>query len=150
MTYTFLKNTKGKWFLQENYYLLNTKKRRGYKKRCHFLLDLNQILDKDIDLKIGYKELHTTNKKSNNLCIDNSLSNSGYYFRGIKSNFGIHAIRNNLFRVSKQNDQRKIFHQEYIYLVNKNFMISVTSLKTFKKDRFLGVKISSYIRKLCN
>lgn len=150
MTYTFLKNTKGKWFLQENYYLLSNKKRRGYKKSCNFLLDLSEILDKDIDLRTCDKELHAINKKSNHLCIDNSLSNSDYYFRGIKSNFGIHAIRNNFFRISKQNHQRKIFHEEYIYLVNKNFMISVTSLKAFKKNSFLGVKISSYIRKLRN
>lgn len=150
MTHPLLNNITGKWFLQENYYLLDSKKQRGYKKKYHFLLDLNRILDRDLNLRISNKELYKANEKSNHLYIDNSLYKPDYYFKGIKSSFSIYNIKHNFFRISKQNHQQKVFYEEYIYLVNKNFMISITSLKAFKKNYFLGVKISSYIRQLRN
>nr|YP_010851008.1 hypothetical protein Ycf58 [Aphanocladia stichidiosa]WGH14008.1 hypothetical protein Ycf58 [Aphanocladia stichidiosa] len=128
--YPFLENIKGNWFLQENFYFTKNKKHKKCKEKISFLKKLKKV------------NIFKTDKK-------NILNINNYYIENINNStylFNIKATKNHLIVIKEFNNQKKIRHQEFIYIISNNFMISLTIIKNLSRNHYIGLKISSYIR----
>nr|YP_009393294.1 hypothetical protein [Symphyocladiella dendroidea]ARW61856.1 hypothetical protein [Symphyocladiella dendroidea] len=117
----FLNQINGDWCLQENFYLLFYKQQKQYKERVSFLKNPPD------------SKFHIFN-----FLIKNVNSH--------KSLFKLEKVTTNGITIIGINRNRQVNYKEYIYLINNNFMISLIIIKNLHKKKYLGVKISSYIR----
>lgn len=131
----------GKWFAQNNIYLLNTKKRASY------LRELNIIITKT------HGENSISSQKTNNIAmnINNiSLSKALKFYTTNNSNrttpTTFKQIDNNLIKVNYATINNKYYYEEYMYLVNRNLIFSIGILKNKYKYSYSGVIITSYIK----
>nr|YP_010618678.1 hypothetical protein PN024_pgp117 [Rhodomelopsis africana]WAX02691.1 hypothetical protein [Rhodomelopsis africana] len=114
---------KGDWFLQENSYLTINKQQRKYKERVSFL----------------------KNSQSNRFNIGNCLLENA---NNKKLIFKVEEIKENLFTIISLNRNEQIKYKEYLYIISNNFMISLIIIKNLHKKQYIGLKISSYIRRI--
>nr|YP_010618872.1 hypothetical protein PN064_pgp118 [Deltalsia parasitica]WAX02885.1 hypothetical protein [Deltalsia parasitica] len=117
--HTLLNEIKGNWFLQENFYFLDSKRQKQYREKVSFV----------------------KNSQNNKFNIVSFLFN---YINSDKSLFKLKKVKANIVTITNKN--RHIYYKEYIHIVSNNFMISLIIVKNLQKKKYLGVKISSYIR----
>jgi len=144
----FLKCIQGQWLLQENYYLLISKKQIQSKKKRNFLLNLYETQNQYIGKNKEQIVLYTNGKRSNDINFKSLYFKLECFHKNTKSNFCVEMVKENLLRVYKLSEYKKITYEEYIYLINQNIIISITSIKSSDKKQYLSVKVSSYIRQL--
>ncbi len=58
----------------------------------------------------------------------------------------IKKIKSDILIICTEKKNKKIFYKEYFYYISNNIIISFGILKHIKKQQYLGLKISSYIR----
>nr|YP_010619452.1 hypothetical protein PN189_pgp118 [Xiphosiphonia pinnulata]WAX03465.1 hypothetical protein [Xiphosiphonia pinnulata] len=116
-----LNQIKGDWFLQENFYLLSNKQHKQHKERVSFV----------------------KNSQKGQFHIFNFLTENINSHRSI---FKLEKVAINIVTVIRIHKNRQVNYKEYIYIINKNLMISLIIIKNLHKKKYLGVKISSYIR----
>nr|ARW69306.1 hypothetical protein [Polysiphonia sp.] len=113
---------KGNWILQEDVYILQEKK-NGAKKRVNFLKNVSKnYLVKSFNKQRIIKKYNT------------------------KVFYTIHNIKRNLLYIVITNQNSKLSHEEYIYLISNNIMISFSIIKRIGDYKYLGLKLCSYIR----
>nr|YP_009398238.1 hypothetical protein [Thaumatella adunca]ARW67424.1 hypothetical protein [Thaumatella adunca] len=140
------KNFEGQWFLQENIYISKHKIQKTYKQELIVIKNNNNL---EIQSKINkikknilYFNINKISKKLsqikivkiNNLNIINHLN--------IKSDLS----KFNLFKTSMFINNKSLNHEEYIYIINNNIIISVSLIKNLTNNIYLGIKMSSYIK----
>nr|YP_010850810.1 hypothetical protein Ycf58 [Lophurella mutabilis]WGH13617.1 hypothetical protein Ycf58 [Lophurella mutabilis] len=125
--YPFLKHIEGNWFLQENFYFTMNKKQKKCKEKVSFFKKINM-----------FKTNENNILNVNNYFINN-IHNSLYVFN-------IQANTNYLTVMKQLNEKKEIRYKEFIYIISNNFMISLTIIKNLRKNQYIGLKISSYIR----
>ncbi len=149
----FLRYFKGQWLSQNNLLLFEKGK---------------QITnEQNIDLSKAYNNLYSSNKFFNTKngiyhTISLPIINNGkkiYAFNKQSIYMNINCaqryffysknLRKGLIKIIKVNYKKRVMQYEYIYLVNHNLMISINLIKNFK-GKYLGIKISSHIRKRIN
>ena len=147
-TLEFLRYMKGQWFLQENYYLLKKKQQIQYKKKLNFFIDLNERENRYLGKNKKHIILNKSILEASNINSKNLHFQIESFYKNAKSSFCVEIVKEKLLKVCKLNNHRKTIYEEYIYLINQNVIISVTSLKSLNQKQCLGVRISSYIRQL--
>nr|YP_010851403.1 hypothetical protein Ycf58 [Echinothamnion hookeri]WGH14403.1 hypothetical protein Ycf58 [Echinothamnion hookeri] len=128
--YPFLEHIEGNWFLQENFYFIVNKKQKKCKEKISFL----KTLKKSNIFKTSEKNL--LNIQSDFI---KNINNGAYLFNRQET-------KNNLVIVKQFNNTKKLSYKEYIYIISNNFMISLAIIKNSRKNQYIGLKISSYIR----
>nr|QVQ56729.1 hypothetical protein [Erythrocystis saccata] len=146
----FLRYVKGEWFLQENLFLFKSQIQINNEVYTNFDKVYNSCVNKNLIITnnqfqssiIISKNIQKNNKKYvNNIFLKNFTTK--YYLKYL---FHLEFIRKGLLRSKKFYLYQKILQDEYIYLINSNIMITITLVKNLK-NKYLGVKISSYIKK---
>nr|YP_009394741.1 hypothetical protein [Polysiphonia elongata]ARW63303.1 hypothetical protein [Polysiphonia elongata] len=142
----FLRYIKGKWFLQENLFLFRN---RNQKKNESFV-DFNTMNKSLFDRK----QLIIVNNKENSIMVLEKIKNdkrkylSHILLKNFNRNyfFDLESTRKGLLRSKKFYSNKKVIQNEYVYLINQNIMITIILTKNLK-GKYLGIKISSYIKK---
>nr|YP_010850612.1 hypothetical protein Ycf58 [Lophurella hookeriana]WGH13415.1 hypothetical protein Ycf58 [Lophurella hookeriana] len=128
--YPLLEHIEGNWFLQENFYFTMNKKQKKCKEKVSFLKKFKKI------------NMFKTNE-------NNILNIHNYFIEKINNSpylFNIQTKKNYLIVMNQLNEKKKLGYKEFIYIISNNFMISLTIIKNLRRNHYIGVKISSYIR----
>lgn len=146
----FLRYLKGEWLLQSNLFLFTTNKQSkneqdiNFNKTCYSLNCDNSFFNKQN--KINYTISIPVSNLIYNTHISTKLLGSININHEKKYFFYSNYLLKGLLAITKINYKKKVLQQEYIYLVNQNLMINISLIKSFK-GKYLGTKLSSYIKK---
>lgn len=146
----FLRYLKGEWLLQSNLFFFTTKKQRkseqdiNFNKTYYNLSFDNSFFNKRN--KINYTVSIPVLNLIDNTHISTKLLGHMNIYQKNKYFFYSNSLLKGLLAVTKINYKKKVLQQEYIYLVNQNLMINISLIKS-SKGKYLGTKLSSYIRK---
>lgn len=124
---TFSRYIKGNWLLQENFYIESSINIKTIKGRINFLKNHDDI------------SITENGNKSQNF-------NYSDFSRKNNVLLKVKKTENNKLIVYVKNKSNKISYQEKLYNPSKNIMISLGVLKNIKRNTYIGIKISSYIR----
>lgn len=142
----FLKYLTGKWLLQNNLFLLTQKKQKKSEQNINFNKSHYQLGGSTKFIKrknnVNYLTSVISLHRRKNFHIRGNINVS--YDQ--KCFFYSEFLFKSLLKVTKINYKKRIVQHEYIYIVNENLMINMTLIKS-SKGRYLGGKISSYIKK---
>lgn len=142
---SFLKYLKSNWLLHENLFIFKDKKQKDSENFFTFKDHLKHSSNK----KRNYdQEINTIENKSSRSYeeINNYLFLRLFYISDYREVFFyLKYIRKGLFKILKLNFKKKVKQEEYIYIVNNNILINILLIKSLK-NKYLSVKISSYIR----
>nr|YP_009394532.1 hypothetical protein [Vertebrata thuyoides]ARW63094.1 hypothetical protein [Vertebrata thuyoides] len=142
---SLLKYLAGNWLLHENLFIFRNKDQQNknnfitfnhyFKSYAYENKIYNQNRNKALTKNSKF------NKKVNNYLFFKFLEKYEYN----KIFFCLKYLRKGLFKASKYNIKKRIKQEEYIYIANKNILISILLIKSIQ-NQYLGAKISSYIR----
>lgn len=137
----FTQYIKGKWFVQNNIYLLSTKKRVSY------LRELNI----EVSQTSGVSYITNQNRKNIAININNQYSNKFLSIHTInKSNKTTKSTfkhtDNSFIKVNYATIKKKYYYEEYMYIVNTNLIFSIGILKNKYNYSYSGIIITSYIK----
>nr|YP_009654353.1 hypothetical protein [Pleurostichidium falkenbergii]QCH39640.1 hypothetical protein [Pleurostichidium falkenbergii] len=134
------KNIRGDWFLQEHFYFSSNKKQKKKKKKLIFFFENFKKNEGNILYELT-KEASKQNRKI--------IISSQYYLNYNKRLlFKLKQVKSNLFIVTKLNKQKMVYSKEYIHIINTNIIIAITVIKNLEKNRYLALKVCSYIKLL--
>nr|YP_009394944.1 hypothetical protein [Polysiphonia stricta]ARW63506.1 hypothetical protein [Polysiphonia stricta] len=148
--YSLLEYIEGNWFLQENYYLLNKKIHQNTKTTLNFSLKLSNLNNRSKYDNMNVHDYNFYNDYQYSIVINKSLIKIFNLYENSKSYLLLQEGRINQFKVQKILKQKRIHIEEYLYLNSNNIIISIMLLKSLTNNRYLGIKVSSYIRSLKN
>nr|YP_009394323.1 hypothetical protein [Leptosiphonia brodiei]ARW62885.1 hypothetical protein [Leptosiphonia brodiei] len=146
----FLRYIKGKWFLQENFLLLNNKRQLKQKTSINFHVNHKAYFNKKQivnSAQNGYNIIKFNNRDNNYRRYLNDIFLKIFDEKSrIKNLFHLQLKLKGLFKIKKFYPHKKIIQDEYIYLINQNIMITINLTRNLK-NKYLGIKITSYIKK---
>lgn len=125
----FSKYIKGEWLLQENFYLESNINIKNVKGKINFLQNSDNLLN-------------IFNSQNNNILKSLDFNNDSNIVLEIK------GIENNKLIAYMEKKNKTVYYQEKVYNTSNNIMISFGVLKNIKGNKYIGLKISSYIRVL--
>nr|YP_009395774.1 hypothetical protein [Herposiphonia versicolor]ARW64754.1 hypothetical protein [Herposiphonia versicolor] len=127
----FLTNVQGKWLLQENFYYLLSKNIQTYDGKINFLTNIkdNYFINNyqesgKIFTQISFKKL---NKEK-------------------KFIFQVEKITKNVLLTEIKQSNHHMQYKEHIYNSSKNVIVSFSILKNIHENKYIGLKVASYIR----
>ena len=146
----FLRYFSGQWLLQNNLFLFQRRINRKSKQNVNLnnirynLLYANNFFNTQnrVDHIISYRILSGSMKSYSS----SKPTEDTNVFYSQKCFFYSETLQKGLLKIIKINYKKRVIQYEYIYLASCNLMISINLIKNFK-GRYLGIKISSYIRK---
>lgn len=143
----FFKNLQGNWISQKNIYFLNNKKQNKYKEQIS-IIQYKNIIDLYQEELYKYK-INIISKKNQ---LNQEYSTLNIYPKKIIKKidrvsklYKIYFISNNLLKIQSNSINNKFTYNEYIYLINPNFKISIGILTKSKK--YIATILTSYIKK---
>ena len=142
----FLKYLTGKWLLQNNLFLLTQKKQKKNEQDINFNKNYNNLNDSNQFIKIKNNISYLTSVVGLDPILNFQISGNININYDKKCFFYSECLFKSLLKITKINYKKRIVQHEYIYIVNQNLMINMTLVKS-SKGRYLGAKISSYIKK---
>lgn len=147
----FLRYIQGTWFLQENLLLLNNKRKLKQEVSINFHGNYKTYSHKKRivnNTQNGYHIIQLNNIDNNYRRYLNNIFLKIFDEKSyVKNLFHLQCRRKGLFKIKKFYPHRKIVQDEYIYLINQNIMITINLTKNLE-NKYLGIKISSYIKKI--
>lgn len=148
--YSLLEYIEGNWFLQENYYLLNKKIHKSTKTKLNFSLQLSILNSRSKYDNLDTQDYDFYNNYKYSITINKSLIKILNLGESSKSYLLLKEGRINQFKIKKILKKKRIHIEEYLYLNSNNIIISIMLLKSSTNNRYLAIKVSSYIRSLKN
>nr|YP_009395157.1 hypothetical protein [Bryothamnion seaforthii]ARW63925.1 hypothetical protein [Bryothamnion seaforthii] len=144
---TLRQSISGKWLSNTNIYFLDKKSQKASRKEVSiqthnrmFVLDNSTLLKSDI-VRVHFQP-QETNKVSKILRKINLKSNKINSQLIAKLTLTSNASLKIAYFISEHN----IIYEEYLYLINSNFIVSIGYLKNVDQKQYLSIIVSSYIR----
>nr|YP_009396589.1 hypothetical protein [Vertebrata australis]ARW65775.1 hypothetical protein [Vertebrata australis] len=141
----FLKYLTGNWLLNENLFVFKDRKQKSDESFIAFNKNINSSFyaqsEYNQNINMLGKKYKIYYKKINKYLFFKFFHIHKYQ----EIFFYLNYIRKGLFKIIKLNFKEKFKQEEYIYITNTNILVIIVLIKSLQ-NKYLGAKISSYIR----